>query len=67
MNVDAPKAENTAPDKNLPPLLVMKQRRETMADGRRYIIYYTFDESGDKAPNQPKENLDLPSEVSQNV
>lgn len=23
----------------------MKKRRETMEDGRRYIIYYTFDEA----------------------
>ena len=28
----------------------MKARRETMADGRRYIVYYTFgDESEDAA------------------
>jgi hypothetical protein len=40
----------------------MHKRRETMADGKRYIIYYTFGESavqsGDNAPK---------SEETQNV
>jgi hypothetical protein len=35
----------------------MHKRRETMADGKRYIIYYTF---GD-------EKTELPKEVSENV
>jgi hypothetical protein len=26
----------------------MQKRRETMADGRRYIIYYTFEDAGDQ-------------------
>jgi hypothetical protein len=36
----------------------MHKRRETMADGRRYIIYYTFGEE-EKIPqqNEVKENV----------
>ena len=39
----------------------MHKRRETMADGRRYIIYYTFgpeaaaDESGESAVDRASE------------
>ncbi len=36
----------------------MRKRRETMADGRRYIIYYTFSNE-EKIPqqNEVKENV----------
>ena len=33
----------------------MLARRETMADGRRYIIYYSFGEEGDNAMNRDSE------------
>jgi len=35
----------------------MHKQRETMADGRRFIIYYTFG----------NEETELPKEVSENV
>ena len=31
-------------NKNLPDIGEMKKRRVLMADGRRYLIYYTFDQ-----------------------
>lgn len=35
----------------------MRKRRETMPDGRRYIIYYVFENNGDAARNdEPNEN-----------
>jgi hypothetical protein len=38
----------------------MHKRREIMADGRRYIIYYTFgaDETADAAAGEPGEVSD---------
>ena len=36
----------------------MHKRRETMADGRRYIIYYTFgDEEKGESKSEVKENV----------
>ena len=35
----------------------MRKRREAMADGKRYIIYYTFDD----------EKIELRNEVIENV
>ncbi|MEP6923391.1 MAG: hypothetical protein ABI954_02910 [Pyrinomonadaceae bacterium] len=32
----------------------MYKRREIMADGRRYLIYYTFGESGDVSKAETK-------------
>jgi hypothetical protein len=48
----------------------MQKRREKMADGRRYIIYYTFGEESknNKSPNnQSVEQNQKQSEVSENV
>jgi len=48
----------------------MQKRGEKMADGRRYIIYYTF---GKELPNNKSLNVPLkkgnqkPDEVSENV
>lgn len=39
----------------------MRKRRETMADGKRYIIYYTFGETSDEQEKPEK------SEVSESV
>jgi hypothetical protein len=36
------KERKTDPEKQIG---AMQKRRETMADGRRYIIYYTFENS----------------------
>jgi hypothetical protein len=38
----------------------MKKRRETMADGKRYIVYYTFETSNapdELTENEEKENV----------
>ena len=35
----------------------MHKRRETMADGRRYIIYYTFGDEETEAQNEVSENV----------
>ena len=35
----------------------MHKRRETMADGRRYIIYYTFGDEKIEPPNEVRENV----------
>lgn len=35
----------------------MRKRREPMADGRRYIIYYTFGDDETKSSNEVKENV----------
>ena len=35
----------------------MRKQRETMPDGKRYIIYYTFDDEDKKAENEVKENV----------
>ncbi|HSK72625.1 MAG TPA: hypothetical protein VK892_13060 [Pyrinomonadaceae bacterium] len=34
----------------------MRKRRELMADGRRYIIYYTFGEDSEGMPANRREN-----------
>jgi len=47
--------EKTQPEKTLGE---MHKRRETMADGKRYIIYYTFsDEEKTPQQNEVKENV----------
>jgi len=35
----------------------MRKRRETMADGRRYIIYYTFGDEETKPQKEVSENV----------
>jgi len=35
----------------------MQKRRETMADGKRYIIYYTFGGENEKQQNEVSENV----------
>ncbi len=35
----------------------MHKRRETMADAKRYIIYYTFGNKETKQQNEVKENV----------
>ncbi|CAN5705102.1 hypothetical protein BH24ACI1_BH24ACI1_05780 [soil metagenome] len=35
----------------------MHKRRETMADGRRYIIYYTFGNEETEPQNEVKKNV----------
>lgn len=35
----------------------MQKRRETMADGKRYIIYYTFGDEDAKQQNEVSENV----------
>lgn len=40
----------------------MRRRRETMADGKRYIIYYTFGGIGDGAAGKTERD-----EVKENV
>ncbi len=45
----------------------MRKNRETMADGRRYIIYYTF-ENADKTISETTTNdLNLKTEERENV
>ncbi|MDQ3042874.1 MAG: hypothetical protein M3R11_10935 [Acidobacteriota bacterium] len=47
--------EKTQPEKTLGE---MHKRRETMPDGKRYIIYYTFgDEEKTPQQNEVKENV----------
>ena len=36
----------------------MRKRRETMPDGRRYIIYYTFGESENSETTLENENAE---------
>ena len=38
----------------------MSARRETMADGKRYIVYYTF---ADGSPDEPVANAEEDSDV----
>lgn len=64
MSVDSKKAENSDSDKNPQPRM-MHKRPETMADGRRYLIYYTF-ENGDEL-KVTKENINLQSEAQKDV
>lgn len=48
----------------------MQKRQEKMADGKRYINYYTFGEkpTGGKSPNASiNEGNQKPSEVNENV
>ncbi len=35
----------------------MRRRRETMPDGRRYIIFYTFGDEEKTTRNEVKENV----------
>ena len=43
----------------------MKKRRVMMADGKRYLIYYTF---GDSLPNAPESELTIEkTENNENV
>ena len=35
----------------------LRKRPETMADGRRYIIYYTFGDEPTKPQNEVSENV----------
>jgi hypothetical protein len=35
----------------------MRKRRETMPDGKRYIIFYTFGDEAAKPENEVKENV----------
>lgn len=35
----------------------MNKRTETMPDGKRYIIYYTFDKEEEKPQKEVKENV----------
>ena len=46
--------EKTQPEKTLGE---MHKRRETMADGKRYIIYYTFGDEETEPQNEVKENV----------
>jgi hypothetical protein len=43
----------------------MQKRRETMADGRRYIIYYTFGENLETAENGGENSPAAESETSE--
>ena len=43
-------AEEFTPTPPAVPAREMHKRREVMADGRRYIIYYTFGDEGEYAP-----------------
>lgn len=45
----------------------MHKRRETMADGRRYIIYYTFGDGGENAETVRKTTAEEKPEESENV
>ncbi len=40
-------SENEENNENLPDIGEMKKRRVLMADGRRYLIYYTFDKESE--------------------
>jgi|GEM_PF-1794476 len=44
----------------------MHKRREAMADGKRYIIYYTFGNDGNFETMTPKMSAEKPEE-SENV
>ncbi|HYP50762.1 MAG TPA: hypothetical protein VEQ34_07460 [Pyrinomonadaceae bacterium] len=46
----------------------MRKRRETMPDGKRYIIYYTFDGGGENSETMtPKTSETENAEASENV
>lgn len=42
--------------KNEQDVYEMRKRRELMADGRRYIIYYTFGEDSERMPENGRES-----------
>lgn len=42
-------------EKNEQGFYEMRKRRELMADGRRYIIYYTFGENSGETPEKDNE------------
>ncbi len=44
----------------------MRKNRETMADGRRYIIYYTFENAAETSEKMPVD-LNLKTEERENV
>ncbi len=45
----------------------IQKRRETMADGRRYIIYYTFEKAGESEEKGAQSDTAENAEVSENV
>lgn len=47
-------------EKNEQDVYEMRKRRELMADGRRYIIYYTFGQNSEEMSekdNEPREDV----------
>jgi len=45
----------------------MQKRREAMADGRRYIIYYSFEKAGESALGTGQNETAEEAEVNQDV
>ena len=45
----------------------MHKRREAMADGRRYIIYYTFGDDGAQVSPEAETSGETTSEVRRDV
>ncbi|HXH70925.1 MAG TPA: hypothetical protein VNI60_11405 [Pyrinomonadaceae bacterium] len=45
----------------------MRKNRETMADGRRYIIYYTFENTAETTTETKPSDLNLKTEERENV
>jgi hypothetical protein len=56
--------ERTKREKQVAP---MQKRRETMPDGRRYIIYYTFENGADSVLKAEEEKAETAEEASENV
>lgn len=58
---------------NLPKIGALEKRRVTMADGRRYLIFYTFKASENSAvaseekPNEPEARNSAVEEKFENV
>ncbi len=45
----------TKSNKTMPKIGAMKKRRVVMADGRRYLIYYSFEKNDSSAQSAPGE------------
>jgi hypothetical protein len=45
----------------------MRKNRETMTDGRRYIIYYTFENAAETTTGTKPDDLESKTEERENV
>ncbi len=53
-NLSFMESEETQPENKVGE---MRKRRETMPDGKRYIIFYTFGDEETKPQNEEKKNV----------